>query len=168
MASKSTKKKAPRATNREGTKPVARTKKAPVDDGLSRAQIESANAAGPGAVADLIRGRSATKGAKDKAPAKGKAAKTAARSEAPAKATTPARERDPRLPKAGGILTRTFQNKEIKVEVLDAGFKYDGKTWRSLSAIARSVSGTSWNGYLFFNLQTRATKPAPATTAEAK
>ena len=50
-----------------------------------------------------------------------------------------------RLPKPGGILTRTFKGKEIKVEVLDAGFAYDGKTWRSLSAIAKEVSGTSWN-----------------------
>jgi hypothetical protein len=76
---------------------------------------------------------------------------------APAKAPAP-RERDPRLPKPGGILTRTFKGKEIKVEVLDAGFAYDGKTWRSLSAIAKEVSGTSWNGFLFFGLQTRAKK----------
>ena len=76
---------------------------------------------------------------------------------APAK-PAPSRNRDPRLPKAGAILTRTFQGKEIKVEVLDAGFAYDGKTWRSLSAIAKEVSGTSWNGYLFFGLQKRAKK----------
>jgi len=74
---------------------------------------------------------------------------------APAKAA-PSRDRDPRLPKAGAVLTRTFKGKEIKVEVLDAGFAYDGKTWRSLSAIAKEVSGTSWNGYLFFGLQKRA------------
>lgn len=72
--------------------------------------------------------------------------------------TAPPRERDPRLPKPGGVLTRTFKGKEIKVEVLDAGFAYDGKTWRSLSAIAKEVSGTSWNGYLFFGLQRRAKK----------
>jgi len=80
-----------------------------------------------------------------------------AKAAAPAKAPAP-RERDPRLPKPGGILSRTFKGKEIKVEVLDAGFAYDGKTWRSLSAIAREVSGTSWNGFLFFGLQTRAKK----------
>jgi len=173
MATKSTKRKAPRATPRENTKSVARTKKAPVDDGLSRAQIEAANAAGPGAVADLIRG-GARKGAKAKVPAKGKATKTAATPEtstkvsAPAKSTTAPRERDQRLPKAGTVLTRVFGGKEIKVEVLDAGFRYDGRTWRSLSAIATAVSGTSWNGFLAFGLQTRTAKPAPATTAEAK
>jgi hypothetical protein len=96
-----------------------------------------------------------------------KAAKTPAKAKVPATPKTPAkvsepRPRDPRLPAPGTTLARTFNGKEIKVEVLDAGFKFDGKTWRSLSAIARSVSGTSWNGFLFFNLQTRAAKPAPA------
>ena len=62
---------------------------------------------------------------------------------------------------------RVFNGKEIRVEVLDAGFRYDGETWRSLSAIARKVSGTSWNGYLFFNLLTRAAKPT-ATPTETK
>jgi len=86
--------------------------------------------------------------------------KAPAKPEAPAKAATPPRERDPRLPRPGGVLTRTFQGKEIKVQVLDAGFGYEGKTWRSLSAIAKAVSGTSWNGFLFFGLQTRAKAPA--------
>ena len=83
---------------------------------------------------------------------KPKAAKPAPKSEPEA----PARERDPRLPKPGDLITRTFQDKEIRVQVLDAGFLYDGKTWRSLSAIAKEVTGTSWNGFLFFGLQSRA------------
>ena len=123
-------------------------------------------AAGPGAVADLIRG-GARKTAKATPPAKGKGAKPTTTTATPTKAATPARDRDPRLPRPGGVLTRTFQGKESKGEVLDAGFKYDGDTWRSLSAIARKVSGTSWNGYLFFNLLKRAAKPA-ATPTETK
>jgi hypothetical protein len=102
-------------------------------------------------------------------------AKAAPKGKAPAKATpaqatppVPVRERDPRLPRPGAILTRTFQGKEIKVEVLDAGFRYDGKVWRSLSGIAKAVSSTPWNGYLFFGLQKRQAKPAPAATVEAK
>ena len=154
-------KKAPRAATRVGMKPATRTKKAPVEDGLSRAEIEAANAAGPGAVAGLIRG---TKSAKAKTPAKGTTTATTATKPA-AKDATP-RPRDPRLPKPGTILTREFQGKKIEVEVLDAGFKYDGETWRSLSAIANKVSGTSWNGFLFFNLLTRAKKVA--ATAGAK
>ena len=89
--------------------------------------------------------------AKAKAPAKPKAP-------APAKAAPPPRERDPRLPRPGAVLTRSFQGKEHRVQVLDAGFLYEGKTWRSLSAIAKEVSGTSWNGFLFFGIQTRAKK----------
>jgi hypothetical protein len=163
MATKKSKK-APRATKSEATKPAARTKKAPPVDGLSRAEIERANAAGPGAVAELL--RAATKIGKAKAATKGKAATPAPTPAAPAKDGTP-RPRDPRLPRPGTILTRTFNGKEIKVEVLDAGFRYDGDVWRSLSAIAREVSGTSWNGYLFFNLLKRAAKPA-ATPTETK
>jgi hypothetical protein len=152
-------------------RPVARTKKTPADDGLSRAEIDRANAAGPGAVDALLRG--AAKGGKAKTPAKGKTPNPAPTPAAPAKDATP-RPRDPRLPAPGTTLTRTFNGKELKVEVLDAGFRHDGKVWRSLSAIAKAVSGTSWNGFLFFNLQKRPAAPAktekvvPATTAEAK
>ena len=57
MATKTAKKKAPRATPRDGMKPAPRARRRPPPaDGLSRAEIERANAAGPGAVADLIRG----------------------------------------------------------------------------------------------------------------
>ena len=155
MATKTTKKKAPKAAPRDGMKPGARPKKAPPVDGLTRAEIERANAAGPGAVATLIRG--AAKSGKAKAPAKGKTPSPAPAPATPAKDGTP-RPRDPRLPKPGTFLTRTFNGKEIKVEVLAAGVRYDGDVWRSLSAIARKVSGTSWNGFLFFNLLTRAKK----------
>ena len=165
MATKKTTKKAAKATPRVGTKPAPKgAKKAPADDGLSRAEIERANAAGPGAVATLI--RAATKGGKAKTPTTGKTSIPTPTPAAPAKGETP-RPRDPRLPRPGTVLTRTFNGKEIKVEVLDAGFRYDGDVWRSLSAIARKVSGTSWNGYLFFNLLTRA-KKAPATPTETK
>ncbi len=165
MATKKTTTKAANATPRVGTKPAPKDpKKAPPADGLTRAEIERANAAGPGAVADLI--RDAAKSGKGKAPATAKSTKAPAPRAAPTKDARPTAERDPRLPKPGTILTRAFKNREIKVEVLDAGFSFDGKTWRSLSAIAREVSGTSWNGFLFFNLQTRATQPA--ATPETK
>ncbi len=106
-----------------------------------------------------------------KTPAKGKAAPKAAPT--PVKAPEP-RPRDSRLPAPGTTITREFNGKEIKVEVLEVGFRYDGKTWRSLSAIAKTVSGTSWNGFLFFNLQKRPAAPAktekaaPAATGEVK
>ncbi|MBL9086778.1 MAG: DUF2924 domain-containing protein [Planctomycetia bacterium] len=156
------KKKAPKATPRVRTKPAPKSpKKAPPADGLTRAEIDRANAAGPGAVDALLRG--AAKGGKAKTPAKGKTPTPAPTPATPAKDGSP-RPRDPRLPKTGTVLTRVFNGKEIRVEVLDAGFKFDGETWRSLSAIARKVSGTSWNGFLFFNLLSRAATPAPMPT----
>ena len=39
------------------------------------------------------------------------------------------------------------------MRVLEGGFEYDGTIYRSLSAIAREVTGTKWNGYLFFGLR---------------
>jgi len=67
-----------------------------------------------------------------------------------------ARKRDPRLPSPGTLLRRTFGKKEHTVRVLEKGFKYDDKVYRSLSAIAREISGTSWNGFGFFGLLAKA------------
>ncbi len=38
------------------------------------------------------------------------------------------------------------------VTVLDKGFEYDGRAWRSLSAIAKAITGAHWNGPRFFGL----------------
>lgn len=67
--------------------------------------------------------------------------------------TRPANGR--RVPPPGSMLTRTYKGQEIAVCVLDRGFEYDGQVYRSLSAIAREVTGTSWNGYVFFRLDKR-------------
>jgi len=63
--------------------------------------------------------------------------------------------RDYRLPRAGTLLIRRFQGREILVKVLDQGFEYQSRNYRSLSAIAREVTGTRWNGLLFFGLTER-------------
>jgi hypothetical protein len=60
--------------------------------------------------------------------------------------------RDSRLPPVGGELKRLYNGKEHVVRVLEDGFEYEGRTFSSLSAIARTISGTRWNGFLFFNL----------------
>jgi len=62
------------------------------------------------------------------------------------------RERDPRLPAAGTVLEREHEGKTIRVKVLEDGFEFRGKTYRSLSAVAREATGTTWNGLLFFHL----------------
>lgn len=45
------------------------------------------------------------------------------------------------------------------VVVLEDGFEYDGKHWKSLSAIAKAITGNQWNGPLFFGLAERKKKP---------
>ena len=58
-----------------------------------------------------------------------------------AAAPTATKDRDARLPAPGATLARTYKGKEYRVTVLDAGFRLDGKDWRSLTAIARAVTG---------------------------
>ncbi len=61
--------------------------------------------------------------------------------------------RDPRLPAPGAWLTRQFQQQSVAVEVLEKGFRYQEHVYKSLSAVARHVTGTQWNGFMFFGLQ---------------
>lgn len=63
--------------------------------------------------------------------------------------------RDRRLPAPGTLLTRQFEDRRIVVKVLENGFEYQSQQYRSLSAIAREITGTRWNGLLFFGLSER-------------
>ncbi len=63
---------------------------------------------------------------------------------------TPSHDR--RLPLPGTLLTREYRGKTIRVTVLEKGFEYDGRVYRSLTAIANEVTGSHWNGYGFFGL----------------
>lgn len=60
--------------------------------------------------------------------------------------------RDRRLPIPGTVISKVYKGTIIDVKVLDKGFEYDGKAYRSLSSIAGAVTGQHWNGYLFFGL----------------
>jgi hypothetical protein len=60
---------------------------------------------------------------------------------------------DTRLPMPGAVLTRTYRGQKIQVTVLPHGFDYDGTVYRSLSAVAKAVTGSHWNGYGFFGLK---------------
>ena len=64
-------------------------------------------------------------------------------------------QRDWRLPPPGTLLTRRLRDRHIIVKVLADGFEFDSRRYRSLSAIAREVTGTRWNGLLFFRLTER-------------
>jgi hypothetical protein len=59
---------------------------------------------------------------------------------------------DRRLPMPGAALTREYQGETIRVTVLDKGFEYNGEIYRSLTAVTKAITGSHWNGYLFFNL----------------
>ncbi len=61
--------------------------------------------------------------------------------------------RDPRLPQPGGVLTRTWQGVEHQVRILEHGFEYQGQTYTTLTAIARSITeGRATSGANFFDL----------------
>lgn len=53
----------------------------------------------------------------------------------------------------GTQIVREYQGAEHRVTVLEDGFEYAGKPYRSLSAIARAITGTRWNGLVFFGLK---------------
>lgn len=59
---------------------------------------------------------------------------------------------DDRLPMPGAVLTRRYKGQTIEVRVLPDGFEFEGEIYKSLSAVARAVTGTHWNGYHFFQL----------------
>jgi len=59
---------------------------------------------------------------------------------------------DSRLPMPGGLIVKKFKDKTIVVKVTDVGFEYDNRRYTSLSAIAQEVTGTKWNGFVFFGL----------------
>jgi hypothetical protein len=59
---------------------------------------------------------------------------------------------DDRLPMPGAVITREYKGETIEVRILPEGFEYEGEVYRTLSAIARAVTGTHWNGYHFFRL----------------
>lgn len=63
--------------------------------------------------------------------------------------------RDRRLPPPGTLLTRRLGDRQIVVKVLEEGFEFESRRYRSLSAVAREVTGTRWNGLLFFGVAER-------------
>jgi len=60
---------------------------------------------------------------------------------------------DRRLPLPGSTITRPYKGRVLSVKVLRDGFEYDGEIYKSLSAVAKVITGTHWNGYHFFNIE---------------
>ena len=64
---------------------------------------------------------------------------------------------DRRIPPPGTVLSREYCGRTISVKVLARGFEFEGREYRSLSAIAYEVTHTRWNGLAFFGLTGRRT-----------
>ena len=62
-------------------------------------------------------------------------------------------------PIAGTRLIRDWQSVEHCVTVRDDDFEFQGRPYKSLSSIARLITGTRWNGWVFFGLKNQRTKP---------
>ena len=74
----------------------------------------------------------------------------------PAPAAPPqAHPQDPRLPAIGTVLTKEHGGETHAITVLAEGFEYRGEIYPSLSRIAKAVTGTSWNGFLWLGLDKR-------------
>ena len=54
---------------------------------------------------------------------------------------------------AGMRLAREWAGRTHEVVVIESGVVYEGKTWRSLSEVARHITGMRWNGPRFFGLR---------------
>ena len=53
----------------------------------------------------------------------------------------------------GTVITREWKGVRHEVEIADGGFIYRGERWKSLSEVARTITGTRWNGPRFFGLR---------------
>ncbi len=67
-------------------------------------------------------------------------------------AVTVAVQQDPRLPPIGTALVKRYKGRTIQVIVQSKGLEYEGKLYRTLSAVAKAISGTHVNGFRFFGL----------------
>jgi hypothetical protein len=63
------------------------------------------------------------------------------------------RRRDPGRPIAGTQLRREWRRVEHVVTVREHDFEYEGRFYRSLSAVAREIAGSRWNGWTFFGIR---------------
>jgi hypothetical protein len=73
----------------------------------------------------------------------------------------------PRRLKTGTMLVRQHAGVTHEVMIVPGGFLWSGETHRSLSTIARRITGTRWNGPRFFGLRAGSTKGKRGSSAQA-
>ena len=61
-------------------------------------------------------------------------------------------QQDPRLPPVGTAMVKRYKGRMVQVIVQPRGFEYEGQLYRTLSAVAKAISGTHINGFRFFGL----------------
>ena len=66
----------------------------------------------------------------------------------------------------GTILVREHRNVLHRVTALESGFSWNGRTFASLSAVARAITGVRWNGPRFFGLQAKSGRHVPKSSKE--
>lgn len=68
--------------------------------------------------------------------------------------TKPHTPRDPRLPSVGSVIVRQYKGETVRVTVLvdGDGFEYKGGRYKTLSAVAKHITGSHINGFRFFQL----------------
>ncbi len=71
---------------------------------------------------------------------------------APTPAAAVLQLRDARLPPVGSLLVRKYRGQMLQVRILADGFEFEGDVHPSLSAVAKAITGSHCNGYLFFQI----------------
>ncbi|GIW85688.1 MAG: hypothetical protein KatS3mg108_0012 [Isosphaeraceae bacterium] len=71
----------------------------------------------------------------------------------PAVVTHASIKADPRLPAPGTAIVRQYKGRRLRVLVLPDGFEFEGNRYKSLSAVAKKITGSHVNGYRFFGLE---------------
>lgn len=62
-------------------------------------------------------------------------------------------KRDNRLPIPGSLISKVYKGKRMDVKVLENGFEYEGAIYKNLSAVAKAITGSHWNGFIFFGFK---------------
>ena len=62
-------------------------------------------------------------------------------------------QRDNRLPIPGSFISKIYKGKKIDVKVLENGFEYESVIYKNLSAVAKAITGSHWNGFIFFGFR---------------
>jgi hypothetical protein len=65
---------------------------------------------------------------------------------------------DQRLPPPGSVITRMYKGQTFNVMILADGFEFEGERYKSLSAVAKTITGQHVNGFSFFQLSREGSK----------